>query len=66
MYIDVLVYNNVLRLFLCPQGNVLSSAASVVPRSLRREIYCVTSSSIQGRNPSSVTCAAMPVEGGMP
>lgn len=52
--------------FLCPQGNVLSSAASVAPRSLRRGISCVTSSSIQGRSPSSVICAAMLVDGGTP
>lgn len=64
--VDVPFYDNALQPFLCPQGNVLSSAASVAPRSLRRGISCVTSSSIQGRNPSSVTCAAMLVDGGMP
>lgn len=53
-------------LVLCPQGNVLSIVTSAAPHSLRREIYCATSSSIQGKSPSSVTFAAMPVEGGMP
>lgn len=50
----------------CPQGNVLSSAASVVLLSPRRATYCVTSSSIRGRNHSSVTCAATPAAGGTP
>lgn len=53
-------------LVLCPQGNVLSIATSVALRSLRRGISCATSSSTRGRSPSSVTCAVMPVEGGMP
>ncbi|MEQ2183761.1 hypothetical protein GOODEAATRI_001327 [Goodea atripinnis] len=47
-------------------ANVHSSAASAVPLSPRRVTCCVTLSSIQGRNPSSVTCAATPVAGGMP
>lgn len=51
---------------LCPQGNVLSIATSAAPHSLRREIYSATSSFIRERSPSSVTFAAMPVEGGMP
>lgn len=50
----------------CPQENAPSSAASAVPLSPRRATCCVTSSSIQGRNPSSVTCAATPVAGGTP
>ena len=50
----------------CPQENVRSSAASVVPLLPRRATCCATSSSIQERNPSSVTCAATPVAGGMP
>lgn len=64
--IDVPFYHNVLHLFLCLQGSVRSSAASVAPPSLRRGISCVTSSSTRGRSPSSVTCAATPVGGGMP
>lgn len=48
------------------QVSVRSSAASVAPRSPRRATCCVTSSSTQERNPSSVTCAATPAAGGTP
>lgn len=58
--------SNVRLLSSCPQESVRSSAASAAPLSPRRATYCVTSSSIQGRNPSSVTCAATPVAGGTP
>lgn len=58
--------SNVRLLCSCPQESVRSSAASAVPLSPRRATYCVTSSSTQGRNPSNVTCAAMPVAGGTP
>lgn len=49
-----------------PQENVHSSAPSAAPPSPRRATCCVTSSSTQGRSPSSVTCAATPVAGGTP
>lgn len=60
------LFSDVCLLCSCPQENALSSAASVVPLSPRRATYCVTSSFIQGRNPSSVICAATPVAGGTP
>lgn len=60
------LYSNVRLFCSCPQENVLSSAASAVPLSPRRATCCVTSSSIQGRNPSNVTYAATPVAGGTP
>lgn len=60
------VYSETCLLCSCPQENVLSSAVSAAPLSHRRVTCCVTSSSILGRNPSSVTCAATPVAEGTP
>lgn len=65
-FLSAYFYSSVPLLCSCLQGNVLSTAASVVLLSPRRATCCVTSSSIQGRNPSSVTCAATPAAGGTP